>query len=111
MGGKVEVDVVAFNATADVFDAPPSVVGNIHNGAEGVVAGVGRDGAPTGFCAGGGDADGLGLAFVGTGGVDGLEFPITLPAAAFAAVAVAGGLHLNDFWLLVAWNLVFIAPS
>ena len=107
VGGKVEVDVLAFNSAPNIFDAPPAIAGNLHDSSKGIVAGVGGNGAPVGFGAGGGDAYGLRFSFVGAGGEYGLEFPVAFPTATFATTAIAGGLHVNDLWFLATGNLIF----
>ena len=104
MGGMVKIDVFAFDPAANVFDASPSIVGDIHNGSEGVVARVGRNRSPVGFGAGGSDADGLGLALAGAIGHDGFKAVVPLPAAALAALAIAGRFHVDDLRLLVPRN-------
>ena len=111
MGGEVEVDVLPFDAAADVFDAPPAVAGNIHDGAEGIVAGVGGDRPPVGFFAGGGDAYFFGFSFLGSRSKDGLEFPVAFPAATFTAFAVSGGFHFYNLRFLVAGNAVSFPGS
>lgn len=111
VGGEIEVDVHALDGAADILDAPPSIVGDKHDGAEGIVAGVGGDGAPVGLRSGRGDADRLGCALVGAVGNDRLEFPVFLPPAALAAFAVSGGFHADHLRLLVARQAVaFSAP-
>ena len=108
VGGEEEVDVFAFDGPADILDAAPAIAGNVHDGAEGVVARVGGDRAPAGFGAGGSDANGFGLAFGRPVGDDGLELPVALPAAALAAFAVAGGFHGDDLRAAVCYG---VAPA
>ncbi len=101
MGGEPEVDVVAFDGATGVFASGVAVAGDVEDGAVGEVAFVDGGGAVAGLGAGGGNADFFGLAFIGAVGVDGLAKaePGAFPTAAVAAVAVAGDLHEDDFWL------------
>lgn len=101
MGVEVEVEVAAFDGTADVFDAAPAIAGNVEEGTVGEESGVGGKGAFAGFGAGGGDADLFGFAFAGAVGIDGLEAPVAFPTAADLAVAVAGEGEGDVFGFLV----------
>ena len=92
MGVVVEIEpVTPLDVAAAVFNNAVAVAGDIKYRAEGIITGVGGQGARFGFCAAGRDADGFGLAGVASFGVNGLAQQIVFPVAADAAGAVGGG--------------------
>ena len=86
----------AADVAAAVLDDAVAVARDVDEGAHGIVAGIGGQGARMGALAAGGDADCLGFAAVAAGGNDRASVPVEFPAATKAARAIGGGFDPHD---------------
>lgn len=85
--------MLAADIAAAILDATVAIAGNVENGTDGIIPGIGRHRAGRGFEAAGGDAHRLGFAFVAAGGVDRNTFGIEFPIATQSARAVGRGFN------------------